>query len=368
MSKAFWNNLKKPIFALAPMADVTDAAFRRMFATYGKPDITWTEFVSADGLFLAPEEDQRPIDIPDNLREIAVRHGIAPNNPLLKDLIYTDDERPIIAQFFSRDPERMKRAAALAVDLGFDGVDINMGCPARVIVKQGAGCAMIREPEIAREIIRATMEGAKGKIPVSVKTRIGFNKNEIETWLPEILAEKPAAVIMHARTRKDMSKVPAKWETIKRSVEIRNEIAPDVLILGNGDVDNLSDALKRVKETNCDGVMIGRGIFGNAEFFREKEKARDDFKKGVIGDMSDYHPERGREERLAQLTEHAELFEELLGDAKNFYIMKKHFKAYVSGFEGAKELRSELMECESSEQVSEKIRHYISDNSAILAT
>ncbi|MEX2405171.1 MAG: tRNA-dihydrouridine synthase [Candidatus Paceibacterota bacterium] len=355
----FWEQLEKPIFALAPMADVTDAAFREMFATYGAPDVFWTEFVSADGLFLAPEESDRSIELPEKLREIAVKHGVAPDNPLLKDLIFSSDEHPIVAQFFSRDPERMKKAAALAVDLGFDGVDINMGCPARVIVKQGAGCAMIREPEVAREVIAATKEGANGQIPVTVKTRIGFNRNELDSWLPEILREEPAVVSMHARTRKDMSKVPAKWDTIKKSVEIRDEVGSDALILGNGDVESLLEGIERVKETGCDGVMVGRGIFGDPTFFAKKSEIRADFKSSDLKEEEVYNPKRGIEERLNQLVEHSRLFEKYLGDTKSFAVMRKHFKAYVSGFEDASTLRGELMQAKDSEEVKTVVERYL---------
>ena len=179
----FWEKLNKPIFVLAPMADVTDAAFRRIIAKYGKPDVFWTEFVSADGLTLAPEEGRKK---------------------LLRDLEYSESERPIVAQFFTSNPENMKKAAELAVELGFDGIDINMGCPDKSVEKQKAGAALIKNPKLAREIIRAAKAGA-GSLPVSVKTRLGYNKDELETWLPELLAEEPAVVTIHARTRKEMS-------------------------------------------------------------------------------------------------------------------------------------------------------------------
>ncbi|MEK7147783.1 MAG: tRNA-dihydrouridine synthase family protein, partial [Patescibacteria group bacterium] len=252
----FWSKLKRPIFVLAPMADVTDAAFRRLIAKYGKPDVLWTEFVSADGLALAPEEGRRK---------------------LLLDLQYSESERPIVAQFFTSNPENMKKAAILARELGFDGVDINMGCPDKSIEKQGAGAAMMKNPKLARKVIRAAKEGA-GDLPVSVKTRIGFNRPELETWLPEILKENPAVVTVHARTRKEMSKVPARWEFVKRAVEIRNEYAlrqaqgenERTLIFGNGDVKDLEDAKNKVEETGCDGVMLGRAIFGNPWLFSGK--------------------------------------------------------------------------------------------------
>lgn len=310
----FWNTLKKPIFVLAPMADVTDAAFRRIIAKYGKPDAMFTEFVSADGLSRAPEEGRKK---------------------LLKDLEYSESERPIVAQFFTSHPACMKEAAALARELGFDGVDINMGCPDKAVGRQGAGACLIKTPEIARELIRAAKEGA-GILPVSVKTRAGFNKVEIESWLPELLAEEPAVITLHARTRKEMSKVPAQWSLVKRAVEIRNSSGKKTLIFGNGDVKNLAEARERIKETGADGVMLGRAIFGNPWLF------------------SEHIPTQS--EKLNVLVEHTKLFEKLLGNTKNFAIMKKHYKAYVNGFDGAGELRAKLMETDNASQV-EKIVH-----------
>ena len=245
---SFWQKLKqknkKGIMVLAPMADVTDPAFRRIIAKYGKPDVMWTEFVSADGLFMGGYEH------------------------LIKDLAFTEEERPIIAQFFTSKPEMMEKAGELAVKLGFDGVDINMGCPDKSIEKQGAGAAHIKNPKLAQEIILALKRGA-GDLPVSVKTRIGYNKNELETWLPVLLETNPAVITIHARTRKEMSLVPARWEHIKRAVEIRDSFVDstgkksETLIFGNGDVTDLEDAEEKVKETGCDGGMLGRAIFGN---------------------------------------------------------------------------------------------------------
>lgn len=313
----FWQKLEKPVLALAPLANVTDAAFRRIIAKYGKPSVLWTEFVSADGLALAPEEGRKK---------------------LLKDLEYSEIEHPIVAQFFTSSPEHMKSAAGLARKLGFDGVDINMGCPDRAIEKQGAGAQLMKNPGLARELIRAAKEGAEN-LPVSLKTRAGYNKPELDTWLPEVLKENPALVTIHARTRKEMSKVPARWEFVKRAVEIRNEAGVETLIFGNGDVESLEVAKKRVQETGCDGVMLGRAIFGNPWLF------------------SKHIPTT--EEKLQVLVEHTKLFEELLGDTKSFAIMKKHFKAYVSGFEGAVELRSRLMETRNAGEVEEIIGEYL---------
>lgn len=307
----FWRALKTDssrrggIFVLAPMADVTDCVFREIIAKYGKPDVFWTEFVSADGL-AHPEAREK----------------------LLIDLKYGEQEHPIVAQIFGSNVENIKTASMLCKELGFDGVDINMGCPDKSIEKQGAGAAMIKNPELAREIIRAAKES---RLPVSVKTRIGYNKNEIETWIRTLLGEDIAVLTVHLRTRKEMSKVPAHWDLMKRVIEIRDEMKKDTLIFGNGDVADLEDAGKKVTDTGCDGVMLGRAIFGNPWLFGEHVPTL--------------------EEKLKVMVEHTKLFEEVLAKYKNFAIMKKHYKAYVHGFDGAKELRVKLMEAENASEV-----------------
>jgi nifR3 family TIM-barrel protein len=331
---SFWKKLKKPIVVLAPMADVTDAAFRRMIAKYsahtrgdgsvGGPDVMWTEFVSADGLMRATPEGKIK---------------------LMADLIYSEEERPIVAQLFSSVPEHMEGAAKLCAELGFDGIDINMGCPDRSIERQGCGAAMIKSPETARAIIRAAKAGIQkaGKdIPVSVKTRVGYNKDELDTWLPELLAEEPAVVTVHARTRKDMSKVPARWERVARAVEIRNELKSNTLIFGNGDVVSVADAHAKCEATGADGAMLGRAIFGNPWLFSLEK------------DLSTI----SLEERFRVLIEHTKLFRTLLPH-KNFAIMKKHYKAYVNGFHGAHELRATLMDAESVEAIEEVVNTFL---------
>lgn len=323
----FWGKLNKSIFVLAPMADVTDAAFRRIIAEIGKPDVMWTEFVSADGLALAPEVGQKK---------------------LLKNLEYSEIERPIVAQFFTSVPEHMKGAAQLTRELGFDGVDINMGCPDKSIEKQGAGASLMKNVALARELFRAAKEGAPD-LPISVKTRTGYNQPDLENWLSEILKEDVAMVTIHARTRKEMSKVPAQWEFVKRAVEIRDASGQETLIFGNGDVKDLKEARIRVEETGCDGVMLGRAIFGNPWLFREREPSL--------------------EERLQVLIKHAKLFEELLacpaeasakGERyKSFSIMKKHFKAYINGFDGAGDLRAKLMDTNNASEVEKIINSFL---------
>ena len=191
---------------------------------------------------------------------------------MIKDLAFTEAERPIIAQLFSSNPVNMKNAAKLCAQLGFDGVDINMGCPDRTIEKQGCGSAMIKTPDIAVKIIQAAKEGIReaGKdIPVSVKTRVGYYKETIDEWIPVLLKENIAALTIHARTRKDLSKVPANWDYVTRAVTLRDRLAPDTVIIGNGDVVDIADGLEKVKQTGCDGIMIGRACFGNPWIFNK---------------------------------------------------------------------------------------------------
>ncbi len=336
---SFWHNLPKPIMVLAPMANVTDVSFRRMIAKYsrhtrkdgteGGPDVMWTEFVSADGLMRATPEGK------------AI---------LMADLRYSEEERPIVAQLFSSYPEYMEGAARLCAELGFDGIDINMGCPDKTIERQGCGSAMIKNPEAAAAVIRAAKQGAPG-LPISVKTRIGYNKNELETWLPALLAERPDVITVHARTRKEMSKVPARWEHVARAVEIRDEVQKDIpphertLILGNGDAVSLADAEAKVATTGADGVMFGRAIFGNPWFFHP--------------DVT--YAQISIREKLEALLEHTRLYEELLPH-KNFALMKKHYKAYVHEFDGAKELRALLMDTHNSAEVATVVNRFLDNH------
>ena len=311
---------------MAPMADVTDAAFRALVASRGAPDIFWTEFVSADGLY--------------HTREIGKMKD--KENPLMRDLIIGDGQRPIVAQIFSSKPEMIAYATRLVASLGFDGVDINMGCPDKSIEKQGCGAAMIKHPEVARAVIRAAKQAAIDAtqdvhnssyrtnyerpmpIPVSVKTRVGYNKESLDEWLTVILEEKPAALTVHLRTRKELSLVSAHWELMPRVVALRDRLSPETRIIGNGDVASVEEGRRLAKETGCDGIMIGRGMFGNPWVFIGK---------------SDFP---ALEEKLTALVELAHNFEKL-SPPKNFAILKKHIKAFVTGFAGAAELRSRLM-------------------------
>jgi len=369
--KNFWRCLPKPFFVLAPMADVTDAAFRRIIAQCsgmgrgGGPDAVFTEFTSADGL-CSPEGRRK----------------------LLINLQYSERERPIVAQIFGARPAKISEAAGLIRKLKFDGLDVNMGCPDRKVEKQGAGAALMKNPKLAAEIIRAAKDGAGG-LPVSVKTRLGYDEDTLEEWLAVLLAEEPAAVTVHARTRKEMSAVPAHWERVKAAVEIRDKMKSSALIIGNGDVGDVAEARRRAEETGADGIMIGRAIFGNPWLFASQPSAAvrrsirakgEDAPAGKIGAGSakksfshsqecenDLGGEKKGgagggvtvEDKLAVLVKHAELFKRIFRGRKNFAVMKKHFRAYLSGFEGARELRVRLMEAPNVKAVEKIVSDFL---------
>jgi tRNA-dihydrouridine synthase len=318
--KNFWTTLSRPIMAIAPMANVTDAAFRRMFAECGKPSVFWTEFVSVEGLLSKGRER------------------------LLPDLWFSPGEHPIVAQIFGSKPEQFEEVGSLIKELGFDGVDINMGCPDRGVERSGAGAALIKTPELAKKIIQALKRGV-GNLPVSVKTRIGYNKDQIDEWIPALLEEQSAALTVHLRTRKEMSAVPAHWELASKITALRDRIAPATVILGNGDVKSMEDGRQKAAEAGMDGFMVGAGVFGNPWFFSARTP-----------DVR---------ERLERLVAHTKLFERLYrsdnpktiregGRIKNFEVMKKHYKSYTTGFggfDGAKELRIRLMGAENASEV-----------------
>jgi nifR3 family TIM-barrel protein len=310
MSQGFWTTLPQPFFALAPMAGVTDAALRRLIALYGKPHVLWTEFVSADGL-CSPGQGQ-------------LRHSLA----------YSESERPIVAQLYGANPVMMERAAALVAAWGFDGIDINMGCPDRSIEKRGAGAALSKAPARAQAMIRAAQRGASG-LPVSVKIRLGYDRNELDTWLPALLDAAPAVITIHARTRQEMSRVPAHWEALTHAVALRQRAGSATYLMGNGDVVDLADARQKARTTGVEGVMLGRAVLGNPWLFRPS------WSPAAVPVA----------ERLRGLLEHTWLFTALLGDVKSFDVMKKHYKAYVAGLPGARALLLQLMQTRSGADV-----------------
>jgi nifR3 family TIM-barrel protein len=309
----FWKQLKKPFFVLAPMADVTDMAFRQIVVEAGKPDVLYTEFVSADGL---ASEKGRP--------------------KLLPHLKFGENERPIVAQFFGSKPENFYFCAQLAVELGFDGIDINMGCPAGKIVKQESGSGLILNPKLAQEIIKETKRGA-GDLPVSVKTRIGYNTIVTEEWISQLIEAQPAAIILHGRTMKEMSKVPAHWDEIGKAAKLCREA--NIPIIGNGDVMSYAEGVEKAGQYGLDGIMIGRGIFHNPWFF----------------DTNTDPSLKTPRDRIELLKKHIKNFVDLWGTTKNFDQMKRFIKVYISGFDGAKELRDELMKIKSAPELLEAL-------------
>jgi len=316
MNLGFWQKLEKPFFVLAPMANVTDWAFRDIISRCGKPDVFYTEFLSCDGIL----HDKKRFE---------------------KELYFKKSEKPIVVQFFGSKPENFYKCAQLAQKLGFDGIDINMGCPDRSVEKQGGGAVLMKNPKLAVEIIKETIRGA-GKLPVSVKTRLGYSTIEIEEWIPQLLKTGVAALIIHGRTRKEMSSVPAQWNKIGEVAEMAK--GSGVLIIGNGDVMSLAEAKEKAKKYNLDGIMIGRGIFANPWLFNELWKLN-------------FH--NSPEERVKLLKKHVENFDKLWGKGKNFDILKRFFKVYINGWPGAKELRIKLMMTKNKEQVFLSLEKYL---------
>jgi nifR3 family TIM-barrel protein len=338
---AFWKAAPRPIIGLSPMDGVTDAAFRFMTAKYGKPGVMYTEFVSAEGLASG-----------------AVK--------LLEHLKYGESERPILAQIFGSNPEAFYKAAVLISALGFDGLDINMGCPARNVSEHGGGAALIKNPELALQLVQSAKEGIgawaggisleaagispeiisnikalndakRRQIPVSVKTRIGYDKDIAEFWADKLAEAKPDAVCFHGRTLKQMYSGAADWDAISRAAAVFKKA--DIVTLGNGDVKNISEAKEKAASFGVGGVLIGRAAMGNPWLFSEHLPTP--------------------QEKLDAAVEHAQRFERMLPN-RSFMHMRKHLGWYAAGFTGAKELRTALMQSDvkSAEKVHEIIRAF----------
>lgn len=293
---------------LAPMEDVTDTVFRRILCDIGKPDVFFTEFMNVDG-YCSPVGKGK------------VDHRI----------MFTDVERPIVIQLWGNNPENFAKTVEDIKKLKPDGIEINMGCPDRNVVNIGGGCALIKEPKLAAEIVNAVKQEA-GDIPVSVKTRLGYEKVNTEEWIGFLLKQDLNMLTVHGRIAKEGYVIPARWYEIQKVVELRNEISPSTLIIGNGDIANAKQGEEYTKKYGTDGYMVGRGILSNPWIF----SGREDITK---------------EERIDVLMKHARLFVEVWGEDKNFNVMKKYFKAYIHGFDGANELRQRYMEVRSLEEL-----------------
>ena len=329
----FWKKLPKPFFALAPMEEVTDTVFRQVIADLGKPDVFFTEFVNVDGLCSKGREK------------------------VIHRLQFSAKEQPIVAQIWGLMPENFYQIAKELVGMGFAGIDINMGCPEKNVIKKGACAALIENRSLAAEIITATKKGANG-LPVSIKTRIGYNSIVTDDWIGFLLKQKLDALTIHGRTVREMSDVNAHWDEIGKAVKMRDELqqvhigsdttsTSDVkkvqtLIIGNGDVKDRADGLRKAKQYEVDGVMIGRAIFKNPWVFNSKNP----------------NPEVSVGERLDLLLKHTRLFDTTWGNKKYFGILKKFYKIYCQGFPGASSLREKLMRAQSVAEVEEVVNEF----------
>jgi len=293
------------------MEDVTDTVFRRMLCKIGRPDVFFTEFMNVDGYCSEGKEN--------------VDHRV----------LFEDIERPLVIQLWGTSPDNFKKTVKDLKKLKPDGFDINMGCAVRNVTNTGGGSALIQEPELAMEIIEAVKSEA-GNIPVSVKTRIGYEKVDTENWISFLLQQDLGMLTIHGRIAKEGYNVPVRWDEIQKAVVLRNEISPSTLLIGNGDITSMRQGEEYTKRYGTDGYMVGRAILSNPWLFSGREDISVD-------------------ERSSTLKEHCELFESVWGDRKNFNITKKFVKAYISGFDGANELRQKLMNVQNCEELKELI-------------
>lgn len=295
---------------LAPMDDVTDTVFRQVVAECARPDLFFTEFVNVDGLQ-------------------------SPGRPhLLPKLKVSSEEKPVIAQIWGLKPENFYKTAKELAGMGFSGVDLNMGCPVRIVTKNGACAALINNRELASEIIEAAREGAGDSLPVSVKTRVGFTTVDM-SWIEFLLSKKLNMLSIHGRTAKQMSKVPADWDLIGQAVGLRNSLSPATLVVGNGDVLSRNEAEKLANKYGLDGIMIGRGIFHDPYIFSKRSSWN----------------EWAKHKKLELFVRHIELFVNTYGETeRKFEPLRKFCKTYINGFDGASELRAEFMETSNPKQ------------------
>lgn len=309
--KNILKDLPRPFFVLAPMDDVTDTVFRRIVAETAAPDLFFTEFVNVDGLQ-------------------------SPGRPhLMKKIRFTDGERPLVAQIWGKDPEKYYKTAQELVEMGFDAIDINMGCPAKPVIKNGCCSALIENRPLALEIIKATQEGAAGRIPVSVKTRLGFRQVDL-TWHELLLQQNLDMLTVHGRTQREMSAVPAHWDLIGEVSKLRDKLAPDTILVGNGDVESRQQGLELAQQYNLNGIMIGRGIFKDPYVFAEKSPWM----------------EFTREQRIDLYRKHVELFQQTWQPGERAIVtLNKFCKVYINHFDGAKELREQLMNAANAEEL-----------------
>ena len=314
----FWQNIPKPAFSMAPMEDVTDTVFREIVAGMAEPgklNVVFTEFTSVEGMNKDRERVSERLIVNDSERKLLKAKNVK-----------------LVAQIWGINPEvYYKIAKYITENYQFDGLDINMGCPVKKVVKTGSCSALIGEPTLAKEIIQATKEGTN--LPVSIKTRTGIKQHQTEEWIAHLLETEPAAIILHGRTQRMQSEGEADWDEIAKAVQVKNQINPLIPIHGNGDVFSYAHGLKKASGTGDDSVMIGRGILQNPWFFNPEKT------------------EITKEERVEKLLEHTRLFEKTWGGIKNFNILKRFYKIYLNSFPGAAKLRADLMEVKDYEEV-----------------
>jgi tRNA-dihydrouridine synthase len=327
-----YRELPKPFFVLAPMDDVTDTAFRQIVQTSAPPDLFFTEFVNVDGL-MSPGRDK-----------------------LLKKLRFAASEKSLVAQLWGLRPENfmavaqqiadgsLTRELGLPQECNFVGVDLNMGCPAKSEVQNGACSALIKREnrQLASDIIEAARAGLAGCLPLSVKTRLGFNEVDM-TWFEFLLGKDLDMLTVHGRTRKEMSKVPAHWDLIGAVRQLRDELAPAILVVGNGDVESRQQGEALAVEHGLDGIMIGRGVFKDPYIF-------------AADSPWETMP---KDERVVLYRRHVELFASTWQHGeRNIKTLNKFCKVYINGFDSAKELRERLMAADSTSELLESLSAY----------
>ena len=351
---SFWQSLAKPIIGMAPMDGVTDATFRHTVAMQGKPDVSFTEFTHVHDVCRGPEF-------------------------LLDSLIYHEAERPIVAQLYGKEPDLFYQAAHAVCELGFDGLDINMGCPSRSVASSGSGAGLIRTPDVAQAVMRAAKQGiadwAAGQtleraglkpgrvaaiqrmngqrlgsrpvvrqmIPLSVKTRLGYDVVVVDRWIEHLLVERPAVISLHGRTLQQMYRGEADWNAIARAAAIAR--GSGTLLFGNGDVRSYHDIVRRVRDTGVDGVLVGRAALGSPWFFRQKEEARLALRERRSAEGLEWWVPP-LDDRFEVLLDHAKRFEAACGQSQ-FRRMRKHLGWYCKGFSHAACLRAEMFRVSS---------------------
>ena len=349
-NSGFWETLAKPIIGLSPMDGVTDHPYRFIQKKYGQPDVIYTEFATVEGFCRGAKK-------------------------VLDSFLYDETQRPIVAQIYGTTPSFFRETAVALCQMGFDGIDINMGCPAKSVAHSGAGASLIKTPTLAKKIFQAVKNGVKdwqaGQtvencsditeelvkiikkrsqqlpqkyqqhnriVPITIKTRIGFDLKVTEKWIEHLLTIKPATIAIHGRTLRQGYSGEADWEEIGKAVKIAQ--GSDTIILGNGDVHNRNQALAKIKQYGVNGVLIGRSTFGNPWVFLNQE--------------ADIYT------RAKVAIEHSLLFEKTFKNKENyrFLPMRKHLGWYIKGVAKAAKIRKELMQTKNAEEVKKILKNY----------